>query len=450
MGKPKTPPPPDYAAAAKEQGVANTNSALATDYLNQVNQVGPDGSLTFSYSTPSGGSTGGYDPETGQYTAPGQGNANGGHFLPDGTYIPATTATTTLSPEQQQLHDQNITLGTNLNDLALRGVDYVDQATQNPLKPDNFRGISYAGGDYNTDPGTSGLQYQYDFSNAGKMPSADDFGAQRDQVTQALLDRMQPSLDQDRERLSSSLANQGINLGSQAYSDARFNQDRSTNDARLAAVLAGSQEQQRLFQDAMGIRQQGVGEAMDQGNFNNSARGQAYGQTSNANLQNFNMGLAKNQFNNQALGQDVQMADYFQNQPLNILNALRSGNQVTMPQFQNWSTGAQVAAAPIYAATNDKYNAQMEAYKAKSGTFGDILGGLGSVGSAAIMASDRRLKKNIVRLFKGRAGLDVYSFNYLSGQPSIGYMADEVVERYPEAVSYDVGGFAMVDYGRVG
>jgi hypothetical protein len=49
MSKPQAPAPPDYAAAATAQGQANENSALATNYLNQVNQVGPYGSLTYNY-----------------------------------------------------------------------------------------------------------------------------------------------------------------------------------------------------------------------------------------------------------------------------------------------------------------------------------------------------------------------------------------------------------------
>src|SRR4051812_4145485 len=109
MGKPKAPPPPDYAAAATAQGQANTSSAIATNFLNQANQVGPDGSLTYSY------------------------DSQHGHTLPDGTVIPQTTATTTLSPEQQKLHDQQIGISTQLNDLAASGIGYVGDAAAHPI-----------------------------------------------------------------------------------------------------------------------------------------------------------------------------------------------------------------------------------------------------------------------------------------------------------------------------
>lgn len=67
-----------------------------------------------------------------------------------------------------------------------------------------------------------------------------------------------------------------------------------------------------------------------------------------------------------------------------MLNALRTGNQVSMPQFGDVSTGAQVQAAPIYAATNDQYNAQLQAYQSKMAGYSGLLGGLGTLGSAAI------------------------------------------------------------------
>lgn len=342
MGKPKAPKAPDYAAAAKEQGAANLNSALATNYLNQPNQVGPDGSLSFSY------------------------DYAGGNRLPDGTIIPRTTATTTLSPAQQRLYDQNNQISTALNDLAQRGIGYVDTASATPT---NINGAPQLSGA----PGATQFQSQYDLSGLGAMPSSSDFGAQRDQVTEALMARIQPYIDRDRAALDNKLANQGLNIGSQArnWDEDTFN--RGVNDQRLAAVLAGSQEQQRLFEDAMGIRQQGFGEAAQQGDFANKAAEATFGQ-----------GLASSQMNNQARQQALQEADYFKNQPLNMLNALRTGNQVSMPQFGDVATGAQIAPAPIYAATNDQYNAQLDAYNAKMQSFGSLLGGLGKLGGAAI------------------------------------------------------------------
>lgn len=408
MGKPKAPKTPDYAAAATAQGEANLNSALATNYLNQPNQVGPDGSLSFSY------------------------DYAGGNKLPDGTVIPRTTATTTLSPEQQKLYDQNTQISTSLNDLAQQGVGYVDKAVNSPLNPSTLP----AGG---AAVNPSDLQRQYDYSGVSRAPTLDDFGTQRDQVTEALMSRLQPQIDRDREAQASRLANQGINLGSEAYGWDQKIQGQNENDARMQALLAGSQEQQRLFQDAMAARQQGIGEANSQGDLYNST-----GQTS------FNQGLASSQYADQARQQALQEQDYFKNQPLNMLNALRTGNQVQMPQFGNVATGSQIAAAPVYAATNDQYQAELNKYQSQQSTFGALLGGLGTLGGAAIKASDRRLKENIERIGETDLGLGIYRFNYI-GKPGIeiGVMADEVEKLLPQAVIRGDDGYSMVNYGMI-
>jgi hypothetical protein len=98
VGKPKAPPPPDYAAAATAQGAANTDSAIATNFLNQANQVGPYGSLTYSY-----------DPSKGYTLAEWDRS------------FQLTTATTTLTPAQQQLLDQQTGISSQLNDSCIAG-----------------------------------------------------------------------------------------------------------------------------------------------------------------------------------------------------------------------------------------------------------------------------------------------------------------------------------------
>lgn len=454
MGKPKAPKAPDYAAAAKEQGAANVTSAIATNFLNQANQVGPDGSLTYNY----------------DYA-----NAM---TLPDGTRIPLTTATTTLSPEQQKLYDQNNQISSSLNDMAIKGIGYVDQASGTPIDQSGFpslssglavspfktgvgttagnmtSGVNTPGYKLNADPTTLGIQgdingtdfqKNYDFSGVSPMMKAEDFTGQRDKITDAMMQRLQPYLDKERSALDTRLANQGITKGSEAYNWDQDTFNRGANDQRIAALLAGDQEQQNLFNNSMALRQQGVGEAINQGNFANNAassafaqnlaqgtfanqaQGQQFGQNAqklqdynsgvagmftqglaNANLANevqnqqfqqdqqnlgnfnqaqeamFNQALASGQFNNQARQQAIQEADYFKNQPLNMLNALRSGNQVSMPSFGNVTAGSSIAAAPVYAAANDQYQAALDAYKTKMAGFSGMMSGLGGLGGAAI------------------------------------------------------------------
>ena len=322
MGKPKAPAPPDYAAAATAQGTANTNSAIATNFLNQANQVGPDGNLTYSY------------------------DSSKGYRLPDGTLIPQTTATTTLSPDQQKLYDQNNGLSISLNDLAAKGIGYVDQASSHPIDQSQLPGMRTA-------PGSSQFR-----TSAG----TDDYTAQRDRITNAMMGRLQPQLDRQQNAMENKLTNQGITQGSEAWKSAQDDFGRNVNDQRTSALLAGDQEQQSLWDQQQ----------------------RAFTNYNGAQEAQFNQGLAGGQFDNQARSQAIQEADYFKNQPLNMLNALRSGNQVSMPTFGNVSAGSNIAAAPVYAATNDAYQGALQQYQAKMASYGAILGGIGKIGGAAI------------------------------------------------------------------
>ena len=70
--------------------------------------------------------------------------------------------------------------------------------------------------------------------------------------------------------------------------------------------------------------------------------------------------------------------------------------------------------------------------------------------------SDRRAKEGIVKVGQHPLGLGIYLFRYrapfsrLYGTGRhIGVMADEVAERYPDAVSRHEDGYLRVDYGRL-
>lgn len=137
---------------------------------------------------------------------------------------------------------------------------------------------------------------------------ADDFGDDRQRVEDALMQRMQPYLDQRREQERTRLVNQGFaDPGSQGYSTAMDEVYRAENDARLAAILNAGDEQSRLF-----------GMDVAAGQFANTAQQQAFGQAGaratlanqniDANLQNR---MAVDAFNNQVglQGFDQRMAN---------------------------------------------------------------------------------------------------------------------------------------------
>jgi hypothetical protein len=75
------------------------------------------------------------------------------------------------------------------------------------------------------------------------------------------------------------------------------------------------------------------------------------------------------------------------------------------------------------------------------GGIGDLVGGIGDL----FKFSDRRLKRNILRIGTHRLGIGLYEWDFVWGEKASGVMADEVEEILPEAVTI-VGGFQMVNY----
>ncbi len=391
-----------------------------------------------------------------------------------------------LSPEQQRLYDQNNQMGTALNELAIRGIGYVDQASGQPVDQSRLPGLKsgvwvpsfqtgLASNPFQMAGAVDPTKYQtaYDFSQVTAQPRPDDFAGQRDKITDAMMQRLQPYLDRQRDATNTRLANQGITSGSEAWKWDQDTLNRAENDQRIAALLAGDQEQQNLFANAMATRQQGVNESVAQGNLYNEAAGNTFNQgLANAGLANatqqqmfgqnlsaqqaanqaqeaqFRSGLASGQFDNTTRQQAIQEADYFKNQPLNMLNALRSGNQVQMPSFGNVTAGASINAAPVYQATADQYQAALQKYQADLQARGGLFSGLASLGSAGILASDRRLKTGIERIGQLASGLGVYVYEYVwGGGPKVGVMADEVARIKPEALGPTIFGFQTVNYG---
>lgn len=71
--------------------------------------------------------------------------------------------------------------------------------------------------------------------------------------------------------------------------------------------------------------------------------------------------------------------------------------------------------------------------------------------AALFAGSDRRIKRDIVKLYERPDGLGVYLYRYLwSPMRYIGVMAQEVLKVKPEAVAVHPAGFLMVDYSQIG
>lgn len=317
MKSPSVPQAPDPAATAAAQTASNKETAQYQAGLNQVNQVTPYGSLTYS----------------------GTNNGQPG----------AATVTQTLSPIQQQLLDQSQQADLKQNSIGLEQLDKVQGLLNKPV----------------------------DLSEGAAEGRLYDLGRKR----------LDPQFKQQNADLEQSLLNRGITVGSAAYNTLHTQQDQKENDAYNQLLLQG---------------------------------------------------------HNTAIGDMLQE----RNQPLNEINGLLNGQQIQNPAYTN-TPQTNVAGTDVAGIYNANYQNQLAAYNAKvqnqNATMGGLFGLGGTLGAAAIRFSDRRLKRDVVRVgsYRGHA---LYAYRYLgkSGR-ELGVMADEV----PAHAVTELGGFLAVDYSKL-
>ena len=347
---PSPPPAPDYAAQARTQGAANLQSTIAGSVLNRPDEITPYGTKRWT--------------QAGTYTVPGaEGNA--------AVDIPRFNSNIEFSPLGQERFNQEERITQNLGNVAESGIGRVGQSFGTP----------------------------FDMSQIPNLPVSPDV-AGREAITAALLERQAPQFERARQTKENDLLIQGHNRGGEAWNASQDDMNRGENDARLAAIMAGGQEQSRLY---------GLG----------------------------------------TVGREraIQEQSTLRNLPLNELNALRTGSQITNPTFSgNVPVGSPVAgnfaqAGQLQAQdANNRYNSGVASNNASTA------GTLGAIASIApLFFSDRRLKRNIKRIGTHRLGIGIYSFDYVWGDSAVGVMADEVEAIMPEAVS-EFGGFKAVNY----
>lgn len=235
-------------------------------------------------------------------------------------------------------------------------------------------------------------------------------GGGQQEIQDALYRRSTSMLDpqyehaEDKER--DRLANQGFQTGTEGYDNAIGNFDRAKafayGDARDRAIVGGQDARKQAVQEALLARQT----------------------------------------------------------PLNEINALKTGSQVQMPQFQATAPSGQSAPTDYLGATTAagqfsqglygnqvaETNAQRQAV-ASMGTMAALYAMMPAAAPAAALASDRRLKRDIVKISNDPRGFGIYKFKYLwSNIEYIGVMADELEKVMPEAVT-EIGGYKAVYYG---
>lgn len=152
-------------------------------------------------------------------------------------------------------------------------------------------------------------------------------------MQESIMRRLQPQIAQGREALQAQLANQGVVPGTEAYNRAMTQQNQRENDMLTSAVIQGT-----------------------------------------------NTGLAANQ---QQFGQ----LGYMRNEPINTLNAVRTGSQVSSPSYiSNVPQQATTQGADYLGAAQMQQNAAQAQANAANASSNSLTSGLMGLGGAAMMA----------------------------------------------------------------
>jgi hypothetical protein len=152
-----------------------------------------------------------------------------------------------------------------------------------------------------------------------------------EQYQDAMLRRLAPTLEQQRSSLETKLVNQGIPQNSEAWNRAMMQQGQRESDLLNSAITSG-----------------------------------------------FGVGL-------QARQRGFEELAYQRNEPINTLNAVRSGAQVTGPQFVNSAQQATTQGPDLLGAAQMGYNAQMGNFNAQQAAQQNLNQGLMGLAGAGLM-----------------------------------------------------------------
>jgi hypothetical protein len=244
---PKPPKPPDPKVVAAAQTGSNVATATANSYLNNVNQVGPDGNVTYS----ADGFHTIRDPSTGQ-----------------SYQVPKWTQTTSLSPMGQQIYDIN-----NQTDFNLATMGRDQSAKVSDL-----------------------LSRPVDLSNEATEGRLFELGSKR----------YAPQQEQQLEGLRNRLSQQGIGIGTEAYDREMTNFNQGWNDRYNQLMLTGRAQ---AAQEALTERNQPLNEIIGIGSGTQIGLPQFAAPTNNYGIPGTDFaGITANNYNQQMNNYNQQLA----------------------------------------------------------------------------------------------------------------------------------------------
>jgi hypothetical protein len=260
---------------------------------------------------------------------------------------------------------------------------------------------------------------QFDLSGIRGIPQDTDQAALEQTFANRALSLLQPELERVEERQAQDLANRGIPEGSEQFVDIneRYGRQRADLLSSLAfdAIRQGEARQADIFGRDMTRRQAERADVTDQISYQNMLRESGLGER-------------------QLLRQQAQ----------NELVGLLTGQMLQTPQISNFVQPGQIDVMGPYALQQQNSIARAQiASQDRAAALGSISNLAGGLGSAAILASDYRIKDNIEELPDGALNkvnnLQPKTYNYREGygmntKPTAGFLAHELQSVIPEYV----------------
>lgn len=227
MGKssPRAPAAPDPTATANAQAAANVQAARTTAALNRVNQYTPFGSVTYQ-------NVG--EEELNRRLTDRYNQYQAGTYRPD--YGVNSFGAQIQEGWRGDIERENLMreLGTNADRWESRV--NIDPRLQGAI--DNVYGI------------------------LGTPIDPNSAGASRDAAANAMLQRVNPQMEQQRNALDTRLRNQGLTPGSEAWQNAWREYGMQENDMRLAIDSQAENERSRALQNMLTMRQAPLNEVL--------------------------------------------------------------------------------------------------------------------------------------------------------------------------------------------
>lgn len=330
---PSPPPAPDYAGAAREQGVANIDAARVQGRINNPNYINPYGRQTVTW-----------DGDT-------------------------PTVTQILSPEQQRILDAQ-----QRNELGMQGIA--------------GQGLDALGGIIGRELDLSGAPRQRNalgavqggdlYRRADGLPAGPESNeVMRRQIIDSMMSRANENFGREEDQKNSDLIARGLAPGTEAYAREMQRLDQAKNDYRTQAEISADQMVSGAFDRDLARRQNAYGEQFQ----DQTTRFNQQGQNAELGIRAQGQGFDQASRNRQQYISEL-LAQ--RQTPLNEILALMGGSQVNNPfAVGAYNGNSQVAPAPIFGAAQAQGQWDQNAYNQRVGSYNNMMSGLFGLGGAA-------------------------------------------------------------------